>query len=164
MTGVFAAIFQTIALFAMWAPDTGRLFSPLPFALITVASVSLYNPVYAMAGAVGAAVRRRIAGLRRASAEPAPDRAPGLTPERLQWAGIAAGVLILLIGSRASAQVAPSSLFPPTLISAFAAGLVAVFLSLGGALGGGFRKTSARSSALHDQDRDGDGRSYCELQ
>ncbi len=132
VTGVAAAFLMTAVLSIQWHPDPEMFFSPFPFALIAVASVLMYAPLYAVAGAVGAAVRPRLVGPRPTPAA----RARPAAPERRQWAGIAAGALCILAGSRASALVAPDGLPAVFLIAALAGGLAAGFLSTGGVRAG----------------------------
>ena len=110
--GVFAAVLLSIALSVLWHPDPDRYYSPFPFALIAVASVMLYVPPNAIAGAVGAAVRPALVARTAAG-----ERARGLTPERRQWLGIAAGALLIIGASWASVLVAPGSLSAVFLVS-----------------------------------------------
>lgn len=131
-TGVSAGFLQAVVLSVQWNPDPERIFSPFPFALIAVASVIMYAPVYAVAGAAGAAVRPRLVGLRRAPVE----RTAGRTLERRQWAGIAAGALCIVIGLWAGVLIehdVPSALL---LVSTFAGGFIAGILSAGGGRAG----------------------------
>ena len=90
----------------------------------------MFVPLNAAAGAVGAAVRPRLPTSR------AGERARGWTPERRQWAGIAAGALCIVIGLWAGLLVeqdVPSALL---LVSTFAGGFIAGILSPGGARAG----------------------------
>lgn len=132
VTGVFAAILLTVVLSVQWNPDPERFFSPFPFALIAVASVIMFTPVYAVAGAVGAAVRPRLLASRPESM----DRARGLTLERRLWAGVAVGALCIVIGSRAWVLTGQSDPAPLILVFSFAGGFAAGILSAGGARAG----------------------------
>lgn len=133
VTGVFAAILLTVVLSVQWKnPDPELFFSPFPFALIAGASVIMFTPVYAAAGAVGAAARPRLIGLRR---EPV-ERTAGQILERRQWAGIAVGAFCIVLGLWAGLLVerdVPSALL---LVSTFAGGFVAGILSPGRARAG----------------------------
>ena len=132
VTGVVAAVLLTVVLSVQWNPDPEMFFSPFPFALIAVASVLMLAPLNAVAGAVGAAVRPRLVGSRRATV----DRKQPAAAERWQWAGIAAGTLCILAVSRASTLVAPGTLPAVFLIAALGGGFVAGVLSPGGARAG----------------------------
>ena len=132
VTGVFAAVLLTVVLSVQWNPDPEMFFSPFPFALIAGASVIMYVPVYAVAGAVGAAVRPRLL----ASGVYPGNGARGRTLERRQWVGIAAGALCIIVGHWAGIlieQDVPSALL---LVSTFAGGFIAGILSPGGARAG----------------------------
>ncbi len=121
-------------------PDPEMFFSPFPFALIAVASVIMFIPVYAVAGAVGAAVRPRLVGPRRAPVE----RTAGQTLERRQWIGIAVGALCIAValglasvaGLWAGLYLNGNALTVLFLVSAFAGGFAAGILSAGGARAG----------------------------
>ncbi len=130
--GVVAAVLLTIVLSIQWHPDPEMFFSPFPFALIAVASVLMYAPLYAVAGAVGAAVRPRLVGPRPTPAA----RARPAAPERRQWAGIVTGALCILSASWASTLAAPATLPAVFLASALVGGFVAGILSPGGARAG----------------------------
>jgi hypothetical protein len=136
VTGIFAAILMTVVysvqMASVLSPYYSSPFALIPFALITVASVIMYVPVYAVAGAMGAAVRPRLGGLRRAPVE----GTMGQALERRQWIGIAAGALCIVVGLWAGLlieQDVPSALL---LVSTFAGGFVAGILSAGGARAG----------------------------
>ncbi|MEN6517377.1 MAG: hypothetical protein ABFC38_04205 [Methanospirillum sp.] len=136
VTGVFAAILLTIAASVYWTSAPNMYYPPFPLALIAVLYVIAYAPVYAVAGAVGAAVRPRLAGLRSAPAERAPVRTSGWTPERRQWTGIAAGAVLVVLAFWASVLLGSELVSPLLLVSAFGAGVVAALFSRGGARAG----------------------------
>jgi hypothetical protein len=111
---------------------------PPPLLLIALLGVIFSVPVYAVAGAVGAAVRPLLVP-RPSSAE----RGRGLTPERRQLIGIAAGALVIVVsfglwvvGSRTGLYLNGNALTVLFLASAFAGGFLAGILSSGGARDG----------------------------
>jgi len=132
VTGIFAGVFLTVVLSVQWRnPDPEMFFTPFPFALIAVASVIMSTPVYAVAGAVGAAVRPLLMPLPSSA-----ERGRRLTPDRRQLAGIAAGALAVLAGVEAWRLTGWIDPAPVLLIFSIIGGATAGFLSTGGARAG----------------------------
>lgn len=130
VTGIFTALPLTIVYLVQMASVSSPYPSP-PFALIAGASVILFVPLNAAAGALGAAVRLLV-GLRDAPAERTADRAPAWR----QWVGIAVGALCILPGMWAGILIGMIDPFPMFLVFALAGGFAAGILSAGGARAG----------------------------
>lgn len=138
-TGVFAGVLQAGVAVLLWTPVPNQYITPPSLPLIALALVIISAPVYAVAGAVGAAVRPLL--LARPSTA---EQVRGLTPERRQVAGIVAGALIIAVPLGLATVVAPraglylnGNAYPVLfLVSAFAGGFVAGILSPGGARAG----------------------------
>lgn len=138
-TGVFAGVLQAVVAVVLWTPVPNQYITPPPLIPIALALVIISAPVYAVAGAVGAAVRPLL--LARPSSV---ERVRGLTPERRQLAGIAAGALIIavplglapVVASRAGLYLNGNALTVLFLVSGLAGGFAAGILSSGGARAG----------------------------
>lgn len=138
-TGVFAGVFQAVVAVILWTPVPNQYITPPPLVPIALALVIISAPVYAVAGAVGAAVRPLL--MPRPSSV---ERVRGLTPERRQLAGIAAGALIIVVplglapvaGSRAGLYLDGNTLTVLFLVSGLAGGFAAGIFSPGGARAG----------------------------
>lgn len=134
--GVFAGVLEAVVAVLLWTPVPEQYVTPPPLLLLALLGVILSAPVSAVAGAVGAAVRPRLAGLRSVPAERAPGRTQDRTPERRQWLGIAAGAVLVLLAFWASVLLRSELVSPLLLVSAFAGGGVAALFSRGGARAG----------------------------
>lgn len=131
VTGVFTAVLLTIMLGVQGTPALEQYVTPFPLAPVALALVILYTPTYAIAGALGAAVRTRLSGPRPASME----RARRWTPELRQWVGISVGA-IFIIAFWAAMQLQPGTPLSLFLVFAFAGGVMSGLLSYGGARAG----------------------------
>ncbi len=136
-TGVFAGVLQAIVAVLLWTPVPNQYLTPPPLLLIALLGVIFSVPVYAIAGAVGAAVRPLL--MPGSSVE----RVRGLTPERRQLIGIAAGALIIavsfglwVVASRAGLYFGGNADTVLFLVSGLAGGFAAGVLSSGGARAG----------------------------
>ncbi|MEN6519445.1 MAG: hypothetical protein ABFC38_14935 [Methanospirillum sp.] len=137
-TGVFAGFLEAVVAVLLWTPVPNQYITPPPLLLIALLGVIFSVPVYAVAGAVGAAVRPLL--MPRSSSV---ERVRGLTPERRQLAGIAAGALIIavsfglwVVASRAGLYFDGNALTVLFLVSGLAGGFAAGVLSSGGARAG----------------------------
>lgn len=136
-TGVFAGVLQAVVAVLLWTPVPNQYITPPPLLLIALLGVIFSVPVYAVAGAVGAAVRPLM---------PRPfavERVQSPTPERRQLIGIAAGALIIVVAfglstvaSRAGLYLNGNALTVLFLVSGLAGGFAAGVLSAGGARAG----------------------------
>lgn len=134
-TGLFAGVLQAVVAVLLWTPVPDQYITPPPLLPIALALVIISAPVYAVAGAAGAAVRPLLMP-RPASVE----RVRGPTPERRQLIGIAAGALIIVVSlglsvvaSRAGLYLNGNALTVLFLVSGLAGGFAAGVLSSGGA-------------------------------
>ncbi|MEN6341518.1 MAG: hypothetical protein ABFC89_03055 [Methanospirillum sp.] len=137
-TGLFAGFLQAVVAVLLWTPVPNQYITPPPLLLIALLGVIFSVPVYAVAGAAGAAVRPLLAP------RPSPvERVRGPAPERRQVIGIAAGALIIVVlfalssvASRAGLYLNGSALTVLLLVSGLAGGFAAGVLSSGGARAG----------------------------
>lgn len=137
-TGIFAGFLQAVVAVLLWTPVPNQYITPPPLLLLALLGVIFYVPVYAVAGAAGAAVRPLLVP-RPASAE----GVPGPAPERQQLIGIAAGALIIVVlfalsgvASRAGLYLNGNALTVLFLASGLSGGFAAGVLSSGGARAG----------------------------
>lgn len=104
-TGVFAGVLQAVVAVLLWTPVPNQYITPPPLLLIALLGVIFSVPVYAVAGAVGAAVRPLM---------PRPfavERVQSPTPERRQLIGIAAGALIIVVAFGLSTVASRAGLY-----------------------------------------------------
>lgn len=144
VTGIFAAILLTIVYIVQTASVLGPYSSSPPFALTAGVSILMFTPLNTAAGAVGAAVRPHLVGLRDVPAEPTAEQAL----ERRQWAGIAVGALAILsfmvmwwfagnlVWRLIGWAIGWTDPAPLVLIFSLAGGVAAGFLSAGGVRAG----------------------------
>lgn len=139
VTGLVASLLQAAVMLAQWTPVPNQYVTPPPLLVIALALVILYVPVYTVAGAAGAVLRPRLLAARGRAA---PARRG--SPEQRQWAGIAAGALLIAIPLVLEVIVAPrlgiwiqgDTLNALFLVSGLVGGLAAGVLSPGGARAG----------------------------
>jgi hypothetical protein len=144
VTGIFAAILLTIVYIVQMASVLGPYYSSPPFALTAGVSILMFTPLNTAAGAVGAAVRPHLVGLRDVPAKPTAEQAL----ERRQWAGIAVGALAILsfmvmwwfagnlMWQLIGWAIGWADPAPLVLIFSLAGGVAAGFLSAGGVRAG----------------------------
>ena len=135
VTGLVATVIQAAVMIAQWTPVPGQYVTPPPLFIVALALVVFYVPVYAVAGGAGAVLRARFLSSRTPVHQPFEVR---------QWAGIAAGALLIAAPLAIEVVVLPRSglwidggtLNGLFLLSGLAGGITAGFLSPGGARAG----------------------------